>query len=326
MAGIELTTSDTMSALEVARREKMSDDNIHIIEALSIDNEILLDAPFAEANEGDSETGIIRETIPGISHRRINEGVKVGTSKTKLTHDVICQSSVYSRVDMTLVRRTKNPKQLLNSESVGFIQAMGQDQAADIMYGNNALDPSNMTGFAPRYAAYDDKYCVNMGGTGNACTSIWIVRWDQEKCKLIYPRGSKSIGIVASDHGEQRIDVEDGKSLQMYENYYEANYGLTVKDRRNVIRLANIDKTVSMTKVVDQILKSEYALASGSGTVCIYANADILGEFRVLCANKTGTVYTMDTPWGNKVLAIDTMRIRKVNAILNTESAVGAAA
>lgn len=319
-----LTLTDTLTALERVNRSADNNDARRIIETLEETNEILLDAPVIEANERTSHRTVLRTALPILEKRVYNSGVSNSASQTKTKHDVICETAGYSEVDMKLIREAGNPEEFLNSEISAFVQAMGNTQAQDMIYGSHAVNGDNMDGFAVRRKTADGVHCINFGGSdATHNTSIYIVKWSQSKSHLIYPKGAAGCGVERRDMGEVTVTLANGKKMQAYRNYFSASYGLSVRDERSLVRIANINTaTANGEDVVKAILRASHYLPAGDGTIAIYANRDILSLLDMATVDKNNVVYTANDPWGNELLKIRDMRLRQVDAILSTESVV----
>lgn len=319
-----LTLTDSLTALERVNRSAESADARRIIESLKETNEILLDAPISEANERTSNRTVQRTALPTLEHRVYNQGVSNSASQTKTVNDVICELAGYSEVDMKLVRESANPEEFLNGEINSFIEAMGLKQAEDIFYGSHAAAAENMDGLAIRRNAVDGKYCVNMGGSSaSSNTSVYIVKWGIDKAHLIYPKGAAGLGCERKDMGEVTVDMGSGKKMQAYRNYFSSSYGLTLRNEKALVRLANINpSTATGDDIVKAILKAYHYLAVGDGTIAIYANADVLSLIDAATVNKDNVVYTAEDPWGQDILKIRQGRLRQCDAILSTEDVV----
>ena len=317
-----LTLTDSLTALERANRSAENADARRIIETLKETNEVLLDAPVAEANERTSNRTVQRSALPTLSHRVYNQGVKNSASQTKTVNDVICEVAGYSEVDVKLIRESANPEEFLNSEITSFIEAMGQTQAEDIFYGSHKASVDNMDGFAIRRTGIDGKLCVNMGGSdATHNTSVYIVKWGMDKAHLIYPKGAAGLGCERKDMGECTSEMSDGKKMQVYRNYFSASYGLTLRNEKALVRLANINtSTASGDDIVKAILKAYHQLAVGDGTIAVYANADVLALIDAATVDKSNVVYNAQDPWGQDVLKIRNGRLRQCDAILSTEA------
>ncbi|MBO7735123.1 MAG: hypothetical protein J6S67_21345 [Methanobrevibacter sp.] len=318
-----LSVTDQLTSLEVAKRSGMSPDSRRIIEELTAYNELLMDAPIVEANEGTVDTHLVRTAIPHGQHRGYNEGVGQASSQTKTIKDVISNIEIYSTVDKQLIDESAHPKELMQSEQNAFIEGLSQDITDDLVYGNHDADPRYTNGLAHRLNAIG-KYCIDMGGTGNALTSIYLIKWGMDKARIIYPRGSKNAGVEYNYLGEQTVKDSNGREYQAYRAHYRIARGLSVGHSASIIRLANIDITASNigTAIAEKLVRVMPLLARGAGTVSIACNAEIKGLMNVTAINKTNIVLPREDPWGNEVLQIGNARFRECPSILMTESQI----
>jgi hypothetical protein len=323
-----LSLTDQLTSLEVAKRTGgISEDSRRIIEELVQYNELLLDAPLVEANEGTVHSTLVRTAIPHGEHRGYNQGVGKASSQTKTIKDVISNIEIYSQVDKQLVDESAHPEAVMMSEQVAFIEGLSQDMADDLMYGNHEADERYTNGFATRYndtQSGQSKNCILLGGTGNALTSIYLIKWATDKAHLIYPKGSKNAGVEYNFLGEQTVKDANGGEYQAYRAHYRVARGLAIRNSMSVIRLCNIDVTANGIgdKIAEYVVKNMGKLARGGGTVSIACNAEVKGILNWAANQKVNVLYPSEDPWGNSVLKIGEGRIRECPSILLTESAV----
>jgi hypothetical protein len=322
-----LSMTDQLTSLEVAKRtEGFSEDARRIIEELNEHNELLIDAPLVEANEGTVHSSLVRTALPHGQHRGYNQGVGKTSSQTKTIKDVISNIEIYSEVDAQMIANSAHPEQLLMSEQVAFVEGLSQDMAYDLMYGDHNADERETNGFATRFNSLSQtKNVISLGGTGNALTSIYLIKWATDKAHLIYPRGSKNAGVEYKFIGEETCDAPDGNGkYQAIRSHYRVSRGLAVRNSMSVIRLCNIDLTASGIgdKIAEYVVKNIGKLARGGGTVSIACNAEVKGILNWAANQKVNVVYPSEDPWGNSVLKIGEGRIRECPSILLTESAV----
>lgn len=330
MAAITLSSSDRLTAAEVIKRaaNNISADQRRILELMSVTNEMLLDAPMDQANDGTQNTSVVRTALPSATKRVYNQGVGTAASQTDTIHDITTTVAIYSEADKDLVDDSPDPEQTLMSEQVAFIEGLAQDMAFDIFYGNHSTDEASIDGFATRRNKLAAKQCISFGGeTANKQTSIYLVKWGRDTVKMIYPRGATGCGVNVKNKGVQSVDAPNGGKMEAYQSYYTARYGIAVKDQRALIRICNIDMNSEMSadnkaKLVREIIKAKAYLPAGDGTVSILANQDIISILDEATLDKANVVYTTTDPWGKEIDEIRKMRIRRCDAILNTESVV----
>ena len=323
-----LSLSDRLTAVELIKRGGFTDDQRAIIEVMSTTNELLHDAPVIQANEGTTHTHVVRNSLPHGQHRAYNQGVKTTASATKTVHDVIAELGAYSEIDVRLAQHAPNTQEFLTNEAVAFIEGLGQDQAEDFVYGNHGADGATIDGFATRRPKIDNKLCLDAGGTGNNLTSIYLVKWGHNGTKYIIPRGASGMAITRDNRGIQDVEVYDeaGKptgKMRAYVNYFGVEYGLSVADERTLIRIANIDiDKTNGTELVKLIMKAVNKMPTGAGSISLACNGDVKTMFDIAAMEKNNVVMNISDPWGANITQVCNARLRRVDAILNTESRV----
>ena len=266
-----LSMTDQLTALEVMRRSG-NQDGFHIVELLSQTNEILKDMPVLEANDGTVHNTIVRTSLRGGTHRKYNEGIKPGATTTDTKQDRITMLEDYSVVDKDLAEHSGNVKALRESEAQAFLAGMGQTQAEELIYGNNARNEAEINGFAVRLSDLANKNVINAGGTGNRCTSIYVCAVGRGFAHLIYPKGRSDCGIKTEDMGVQNWTMGEGRVMPAYVQFFSTHYGLSVAHPDAVKRICNIDQATSGDKIVDLILEAMIRLPAGAQSIAIYSN------------------------------------------------------
>lgn len=316
-----LSMTDQLTALEVMRRSG-NQDGFHIVELLSQTNEILKDMPVLEANDGTVHNTIVRTSLRGGTHRKYNEGIKPGATTTDTKQDRITMLEDYSVVDKDLAEHSGNVKALRESEAQAFLAGMGQTQAEELIYGNNARNEAEINGFAVRLSDLANKNVINAGGTGNRCTSIYVCAVGRGFAHLIYPKGRSDCGIKTEDMGVQNWTMGEGRVMPAYVQFFSTHYGLSVAHPDAVKRICNIDQATSGDKIVDLILEAMIRLPAGAQSIAIYSNQDALVKIDKAAWSKGNAVFTSADPWGELITHIRKGRCRRVDAILSTEQAL----
>lgn len=325
-----LTMTEQLTSMEVAKRLNGPNADCRlIIEELARLDELLLDAPLIEANKGTIHSTVVRTALPHGEHRGYNEGVGKSSSQTKTIEDVISNIEIFSEVDAQLIDEagydTESHKaELLMSEQSAFLEGLSQDMTDDIMYGNHDADPHYTNGFAHRLNKINGETVIDMGGTGNNLTSIYLIKWARDKAHLIYPKGHKTFGVEVENLGRVLCKDANSKEFMGYKTHYRIARGLAVRNSKSVIRLANIDKTASNIgeKIAEYVATNIDNLAVGGGTITIACNPVIKGILNWTANKKSNVIYPAKDPYGNDLLQIGEGRIRKCPSILMTESQV----
>lgn len=316
-----LNSSDQLTALELIKRNGYDADQRRIIEAMSVTNQILMDVPVFEANDGAVHTHLVRTALPEAQRRKLNEGVKSVATQTETKRDIVTEIANESIVDAVLVERALDKNAFLMDEASGIIEGMGITQAEDIVYGDNRKDAASINGFATRRAKIDDKLCVNFGGSGSGLSSVFLCKMGRRGLSYIYPRGAEGVGVKRVNNGVGMVE-KDGKRMRAYSNYFSAQYGLSVGDERSLIRIANIGKDADMEKLVKEILHCYRNLMPGDGSVVLYANPEILHGLDMYIMGKGNVNYSAQDPLGRATTFLRDIRLRQVDQIRSDETAL----
>jgi hypothetical protein len=154
----------------------------------------------------------------------------------------------YAEVDKALADLNDNTSAFRLSEERAFLEGISQELADTLFYGNEGTEPEAFTGLAPRFnslSAENADNIINAGGSGSDNTSIWLIVWGPNTCHGIIPKGSTA-GVQMSDKGVVTIEDADGSGgrMEAYRSHYRLDAGLTVRDWRYLVRIANIDKSL----------------------------------------------------------------------------------
>lgn len=323
------TTNPTL--LDIAKRTDPSGKIDTITEILAEQNELILDAAAIEANDGSGHKTTIRTGYPQGTWRKFNFGVQPEKSTTVQVRDTTGMLETYAKVDKALAELNGNSAAFRLSEDLAFLQGMNETVAHTMFYGDTDINPERFMGFAPRF---DDKSAENGsnillgGGSGSTNTSVWLVGWSPATCHLIYPNGSKA-GLSHRDLGEDTSTDGDGREYQILRTHYKWDIGLTVRDWRYVVRIANIDVN-QLTKdadsgadLIDLMVQAlELVPTMGSVRWSFYCNRTVRSFLRRQISNKHNVNLTLDNAGGKHVIAFDGVPVRRVDALLNTEATI----
>jgi hypothetical protein len=318
--------------IDVASRLDPSMNVDKIVEMLAATNPILNDMTFMEGNLPTGHKTTVRTGLPGVTWRKLYGGVQPTKSTTAQVTDSCGMLEAYAEVDKALADLNGNAAAFRLSEDKAFIEAMSQEMASTLFYGNETTEPEAFTGFAPRFnslSAQNGDNIVNAAGASTDNTSIWLVVWGPNTCHGIYPKGSTG-GVQMRDLGEVTVENVDGASgrAQMYRSHYRWDCGLTVRDWRYIVRIANIDvsdlTTVSNTKkLVEWMIQAAERIPSfGAGRAAFYCNRNIREKLRLGILEKVASNLTFETVAGKRVMTFDEIPVMRTDAILNNEAVV----
>jgi len=305
-----------------------------IVELLSQSNELLTDMQWIEGNLPTGHRTTMRTGLPAVAWRLINAGVVPSKSTTAQIDEQSGILEAWSEVDVALAKLNGNTAAFRLSEARAFIEAMNQEMAQTLFYGNSGIAPEEFTGLAPRYSSLSAGNATNIldaGGTDAADnTSIWLVAWSPETVSGIFPKGSQA-GLEHDDYGEQTIHVTAGVAgsrMRALQERWVWNAGIQLADWRYVVRIANIDISNLLAgtgaDLIDLMETALEILPNGLGRPVFYMNRTAA---RVLRRQERGDVttgggLTFENVEGKRVMDFGGVPVRRVDALLSTEARV----
>ncbi len=212
----------------------------NIIELVNAENSILEDIAWKEATDYDGNQTALRTALPTPYWRRLYQGIPPSKSSITIVKDPIGRLEARSLVDAAfkeLYGSQFAPYRL--SEAKAHMEAMRQEVATAIFYGNVKDRPEGIHGLAPRYAYKNGPHVIDAGGTGSELTSMFGVVWGENEAMGIFPRDS-SAGLSHKDLGEADALDAAGNSYRAISDLYTWNLGLSVRDWRAVVRICNL--------------------------------------------------------------------------------------
>ncbi|EBF4782372.1 hypothetical protein AC369_07185 [Salmonella enterica subsp. diarizonae] len=323
------------TALTLADWAKRTDPNgkvDKIVELLAETNEVLDDMMFVEGNLPTGHRTTVRTGLPEATWRMLNYGVQSSKSTTAQITDSCGMLEAYAEVDKDLADLNGNTSEFRVSEDRAFLEAMNQNQAETVFYGDASKDPKRFTGLSARYnslTAGSGANIIDAGGTGSNLTSIWLVVWGENTVHGIFPKGKKA-GLSHQDLGEETLLDGNGGKYQGYRTHYKWDNGLTVRDWRYAVRIANIDLSdlqkdpekggVDLVDLMIQALEVVPNLKMGRPA--FYVNKQIRSWLRRQIRLNKNVNLSLENVEGRKVVMFDEVPVRRVDALLNTESQV----
>jgi hypothetical protein len=304
-----------------------------IVELLSQTNEILQDMLFMEGNLPTGHRTTVRTGLPAVAWRLLNQGVAPSKSKTSQIDEQAGMLEAWSEVDKDLALLNGNVASFRLSEGRAFLEAMNQEMAGTLFYGNGGLAPEEFTGLAPRYSstsAGNGQNVILAGGAQSDNTSMWLVQWSPETITGIFPKGSQA-GLVHEDFGETTVEVSagvGGNRMRAYQERWQWKNGIALKDWRGVVRIANLDistiKGASSTQIIDAMEQAVELLPNDLGNKVFYCNRTVRRCLRKEVREQvtTGGGLSFENFAGKRVLSFDGIPIRRCDALLNTETLV----
>ena len=305
-----------------------------VVEILNATNEILLDMTFLEGNLTTGHRTSIRSGLPTPTWRKLYGGVQPTKSRAVQVTDNTGMMEDYSEVDKALVEMAGNPAAFRLQEDRPHIEGMNQEFASTLFYGDESTAPEEFTGLSPRYnslSAENGDNIINGGGSGSDNASIWLICWGPNTCHGIIPKGSKA-GVQQRDLGEVTVENIDGSNgrMQAFRTHYRWDVGLSVRDWRYAVRIANIDRSdltadISAGANLNDLMHQAWTEIPNTsmGRCAWYMDKSILSMLRrqtssaVSSSTLTTDIVggTMQTSWGG-------IPIRRCDALRGNEATV----
>ena len=307
-----------------------------IVEMLSITNEVLLDMLWLEGNLPTGHRTTLRTGLPAVYFRLLNQGVQPSKSTTAQIDEATAKLEAWSEVDKALADLSGDVNAFRFSEALAFIEAMNQQMATSLFYGNSGTAPEQFTGLAPRYAAIsgatNKQNVLDAGGRANVNSSIWLVLWGRNTFHGIFPKGTQA-GLQHHDHGEETAETSatiGGTRLRVYRDQFIWDAGVCLRDWRYVVRIANIDTTnlvaeASAANIIKFMIKALHKVPTfGLGRAVLYMNRTLFEclDIQRFEAVQTGGQLRYAEVDGIMTPMFRGVPIRRSDALLNTEATV----
>lgn len=321
-----------LTLLDHAKRMEPDGQIAKIVELLSQSNPLLTDALFVEGNLPTGHRTTVRTGIPTGTWRRYNVGVQPEKSTTVQVTDTCGQLSTYSVVDKSLADLNGNSASFLMTEEMAFVEGLGQTVEENMIYGNEAVNVERFTGLAARYntvnpaTAQTGNNVVDAGGTGSDNTSIWLVVWGDQTCHGIFPKGQVA-GLQRTYKGIETVADATGGLYEAHRTYFEWNVGMSVRDWRYIVRIANIDVSdlagATPPNLINLMIRAMNKVPNlRAGSPVFYCNRAVKTWLDIQGTNKTNGAFGVREVYGEELTTFRGIPIRMSDRILNTEARV----
>lgn len=324
-----------LTLMDVAKRLDPNGSTADVAEMLSQSSEIIQDIPWVEGNKIDGNQSTIRTGLPTPIWRKMYQGVPASKSQTAQVTDTVGSLEARSEPDVDVVNMANDPGVFRLDESATFIEAMGQSFVDSLLYGDTSINPERFYGLAPRFSALTGspsaQNVIDAGGTGSDNTSIWLIGWGKRTVFGIYPKNTAA-GLKHEDLGIGDAFDANGDRYRAYMDLYKWKCGLTVKDWRYVVRIANVDVSdlrgqtgtqaaSAPTAIMKLMLQARHLFPSMAGIQPrIYANRTVRQMLDVAALEKSNNALSIREAAGQFQTAFMEMPIRTVDRILGTEA------
>lgn len=326
-------TVNNPTLLDLAKATDPDGSIARVVEILNQRNEVLEDMPWMEGNLPTGHRTTVRSGLPTPTWRKLYGGVQPTKSRRVQVTDNCGMLEDYAEVDKALADLNGNTEAFRISEDRAHIEGMSQEMAQTLFYGNEGSEPEAFTGLAPRFNSLSAENADNIidafSGSGGDLTSIWLIVWGENSVHGIVPKGSKT-GVQMTDKGQVTVENADGNNgrMEAYRTHYRWDCGLTVRDWRQIVRIANIDVselgTIANTKnIINWMVQAAERVDNlGAGRPVFYMNRTIREKLRLGILERISNNLTWETVSGKRVMTFDDIPVKRLDAINNTEARV----
>jgi hypothetical protein len=322
----------------------------NVVEILSQQNDILDDMLFIEGNLPTGHRTTLRTSLPTGTFRSINSGVLPTKSTSAQIEDAAAMLETYSEIDQALCELNGNDEEFRLSEDKAFLEGLNQQMAGTLFYGNQRISPQTFTGLAPRYNTVQTAVTptatnvLDAGGLGSTNTSIWLAVWGDNSLAGFFPKGAKTgAGLTMEDKGLQTIYDGVGGGVggryEAYRTHFLWKMGLTVRDWRFCVRIANIDVTglpvtgtlgsnnqPNLSGKADLITLMQRAMRKipnmGMGRPAFYVNRAVASAIDIQAANRPNLLRSVEDVMGKRYDTFQGIPIRICDQLLGSEGRV----
>lgn len=316
-----------------------------VAEVLSQENAVLQDLPYKEMNMKTYHVEDIRSNLPSVYYRKANQPIPAGKSTVESRQFNAAHFESKSQMDAKVAQRGGMDRVAYNrwNQGMGHVQAHAQEHASLFFYGSPASDPVKSPGLVDIYPTVDESteetanQVIDAGGTTGDNTSIYKLHFGDRSIFGIYPSGAP-VGLKRTDRtpGNELVQITgtdvngDAGTYWGYEEDFEIDHGLCVKDYRQGSRICNIDPALLLSGVgaadlIDLMISADYKIFNPeNGKGFWYVNRTIQAFLHKQALTKVGAGggLSFDNYAGKRVLMFLDCPVRRCDALLSSEDRV----
>ena len=340
------TFGSDMTLSEMVRREAPDGTLAELVDVISKENPILMDAKVTECNNGTSHKATRVASKPSGSERGYNSGVAKEAGVTDTVTEPTCMLDGMSQIDDAILRHSPDKLAARLQEDQLFLSGIEEtrsdrlfnNDSGSTTVGDRAAYPLRINGFPFRsdYNTISSEHVIDAAGGNASLTankmSIWLIQWGYKKCNLIFPRNDSlqggQYGVKMEDFGKVIVDDEAGKKYPAWQTWFESHFGLFIWDPRCIKRIVNFSSTnidgvddfsFDENYLIEAYMKMKYQRQG----VVIYANETVLTQVWQRVNQKSNVNFHADKDqFGNPVMMFQNAPIRQIDALGTTEATI----
>ena len=322
----------SVSLVDLAKRLDPDGKTAVVAELLSQSNEVLTDMLFQEGNLPTGERVTVRTGLPSATWRLLNQGVASSKSTTAQITEQCGMLEARGQVDVDIAKLASDLSGFRLSEATPHMEAMNQEAAQTLFYGNSGLAQEEFMGLSPRYSslsANNASNVINAGGTGSDNSSIWLVVWGPQTVYGIFPKGSAA-GLIHEDLGVADAFDSNNNRFRAYLDRWQWKLGIALKDWRYCVRICNIDISNLVAQsgaadLIEMMIKAWHSIPFMSmGRPVFYMNRTCMQMLDIARRNDVlaGGGLKYENVDGVPLYSFRGIPVRKCDQLLETESVV----
>lgn len=314
-----------------------------VAEVLLLENPMLKDIPYMEMNEGTIHKEDIRSALPDVYYRKANQAIPASKSTIEERTFSAAHFESKSQIDAAVAARGGVDRIAYNrwSQAQGHLQAHANEHASLMIYGSPTVSAQKTAGLFDIFSSVStgdtSKQVIDAGGTTGSNMSILKVHWGERAVFGIYPAGTQA-GLKRTDRSAGGVQVQiqvldvngNPGSIWGYEEDFEIDHGLVVKDYRQAARIANIDPAllksgVGAADLIDLMISADYKIhtkQNGQGIWYVNRTTEAFLHKQALTKVGAGAGLSFQNYQGEQVLMFLGCPVRRSDALLNTEARV----
>lgn len=314
-----------------------------VAEVLMQENPMLMDIPYMQMNEGTIHKEDIRSALPAVYYRKANQPIPASKSTTEERTFTASHFESKSQIDEAVAKRGGVDRIAYNrwNQAMGHLQAHAQEHASLVIYGSPEDSAQKSAGLCDIYSTVSaseetSNQIIDTGGSSNDNMSIWLIHWGERSLFGVYPAGTQA-GLKRTDRSAggklvqiQGTDVNgNAGTFWGYEEQFEIDHGLVVKDYRQAARVANIDlsdlQAGSGADLIDLMISAAYKIhnpQNGKGVWYVNRTVEAFLHKQALSKVGAGAGLSFQNFDGQPVLSFLGRPVRRSDALLTSEDAV----
>lgn len=300
-------TLGSFSTSDAFRRLDKDGKLVEYVNYLAQNNQFKDHIPWVECNDYNGHKISMLTDVPATFWKRDNLGVPATHSDVAVVRETIGKIAARTFVFEDVLKnldQASSRQEVLRMENELKMDQLNNDMVKAFFKASIKNDPASFDGFEARYNTMDKKLSdnykqvIDCGGKGDNLTSMWVVGWGLNTVFGLYPQ-NRPMGIQVDPRGRVRVNDPYGNPIYGDETQYEWSFGLGIKDRRAVVRLANIDVDALISgkgvgspdlmapnsnNIITMLHEATAKLPNSNNMkIAIYANRDVFVGMQNLC-------------------------------------------